>query len=79
MDNDRFVIESLAPLLRRDLNSTPEAHMTRQAWQEQVERLIERMREAYRRPAFGLTEAEISVHYHRPLGDFLALIESRLT
>lgn len=56
----------------------PAEKLSRQAWQEAVEQLTFRLRDLFRRPAFGLSESEISLHYHLPLGDFIALIKRRL-
>ena len=56
----------------------PADHISRQNWQENVERLLKRSRELYKRPAFGLSESEISVHYHLPIEEFATLIKHRL-
>ncbi len=72
--DSRYLSGVLAP----NHPEVPEAFLTRAAWQSQVVNLILRLRKDYRRPAFGLTEAEISVHYHRALDDFIALLRTKL-
>jgi len=57
---------------------TPADHMTRQAWQERVEDMVAEIRFMTGCPAFGLTEAEISIHYHQPLAQFGQLISRKL-
>lgn len=56
----------------------PENHISRQKWQEVVECLLKNIRSEFKSPAFGLSEAEISLHYHRPLADFYKLISKNL-
>lgn len=59
-------------------DDTPADQISRQAWQEAVERLLTKIRVEFASPAFGLTEGEISIHYHRSLDDFIRLIADRL-
>lgn len=56
----------------------PADHISRQRWQEAVEAVVEELRAATGRPAFGVTEAEISVHFHRPLGRLAKLLAKKL-
>jgi len=56
----------------------PTEHISRQEWQESVEWFVKEIRTSTGRPAFGLTEAEITVHYHKSLLKFCNLIETKL-
>ncbi len=57
---------------------TPADNLSRQQWQDGIEALVEQLRSITGRAAFGLTDAEISVHYHRPLDEFRRSLESKL-
>lgn len=78
MDLKTTVIQSLPPSLQKKVSQAPDAHMTRQAWQELVECLVKKVRQAHDSPYFGLTNAEISVHYHRAIVDFISFVRSKL-
>lgn len=56
----------------------PAADMSRQQWQEIVEYLAAELRGHYSQPAFGVSEAEISMHYHLPAEQFVRLVRRRL-
>jgi len=56
----------------------PAEHVTRQEWQLTAEGCIEQLRKLTDRKAFGLSEAEISVHYHQTLDTFIELLQLRL-
>lgn len=53
-------------------------HLSRQEWQVAVETLLVNIRKHYKRPAFGLSEAEISIAYHRPIAMFSTLLTDKL-
>ena len=48
----------------------PAEKISRQDWQEAVERMIRKIRLEFRQPAFGVSAAEISIHYHLALPAF---------
>lgn len=56
----------------------PAECMTRHDWQQSVESILARIRALSDSPAFGLSAADISVHYHKPIEDFAALLNNRL-
>ena len=56
----------------------PAEIMSRQDWQDGIETLVEDIRKLTRKPAYGLSETEISVHFHLPLKRLMSLLESRL-
>lgn len=56
----------------------PAAEFSRQQWQVIVEFLVDQLRDHYSQPAFGVSEAEISMHYHLPAGEICHLIRRRL-
>lgn len=58
-------------------DSVPADHITRQTWQDNVEALVSELRGRLNQPAFGLSEPEISISYHRPLSDFYTLVRRR--
>jgi len=78
MTIERLVRDSLDPPLTSGSRHAPADQISRQEWQEVVELLVVRIREEYVTPVFGLTEMEISIHYHRPLSDFQRLIAKKL-
>ncbi len=57
---------------------TAENHISRQSWQDKVEKLIKTLRVNYSSPAFGLTEREISIFYHKSLKFFYNFILKKL-
>lgn len=56
----------------------PAENIDRQDWQLFVEALSMTIRTKSERPAFGFSEAEISVHFHRPIDRFVHLIGEKL-
>jgi len=56
----------------------PAERISRQAWQETVEAFVIEARAVIGRPAFGVSEAEISIHYHKPIEFFCRLAGERL-
>ena len=56
----------------------PADHIDRQDWQVAIEAFVMAIRDVSHRPAFGLSEADISVHYHSPLERFALLINGKL-
>ena len=56
----------------------PSNNVSRQDWQNAVESMVAEIRVTSKRPAFGLSESEISVHYHLPLARTAVLIRQRL-
>jgi len=54
----------------RDTNLIPANRKTRQEWQKAVEQLVLSLRNRFGQLTFGLSEAEISVHYHLPVHRF---------
>ncbi|WP_138466969.1 hypothetical protein [Poseidonocella sp. HB161398] len=75
---EQMIQDSLAPGAPYDPGLKPADAVSRQDWQEIAEDIVARARRLAGQPAFGLGEAEVSVHYHRPLGTFAALIRTRL-
>lgn len=59
-------------------NWVPAENISRQEWQEAVVALMDRIRRLTDRPAFGLTDAEISINYHQPLQKFRLVLEKKL-
>jgi len=57
---------------------TPADQISRQLWQQAVENAIDTIRLQVNRPAFGLSESEISVHYHLPVSKFVELVKIKL-
>ncbi len=78
MEQDRILQELLPRPLAADSCAVAAVHISRQAWQVLVEELVVELRKTYRRPAFGLSDAEVSVHYHRPIKDFAELLRTKL-
>ena len=76
----------IANLIREYFNLPPDTwadwvpadHIGRQDWQIAVEAYVSAIRTLSDRSAFGLSETEISVQYHQPLGRFAQLIGARL-
>lgn len=56
----------------------PAEHISRQDWQDATEGFVSAVRILSERPAFGLSETEISVHYHQAVERFAELIAIRL-
>lgn len=78
MDQETFVIDQLKFPAFTSLAEIPAALITRQDWQERVQVLLRAIERTDCHDEFHLNAAEISVHYHRPLGDFVALVIGRL-
>ena len=72
------IIQNIPEFAAIDLGEAPDEHFSRQIWQEYVEELVEQLRTALRFPTLGLSQAEISAHYHLPLSQFLLLVRSKL-
>jgi len=66
------------PKEKRDSDLIPANHKTRQQWQKAVEQLVLSLRNRFGQLTFGLSEAEISVHYHLPVHRFVKLVEQNL-
>jgi len=62
----------------RNSNLIPANEKTRQQWQKAVEQLVLSLRNRFGQLTFGLSEAEISVHYHLPVHRFVKLVEQNL-
>ena len=77
MDQETFVIEQLRFPAFTSLYDIPAALITRQDWQERVQTLLRAIEASGCNDGFHLSAAEISVHYHRPLGDFITLVLGR--
>lgn len=56
----------------------PADYISRHAWQVAVEECVEELRKLTNRKAFGLSEAEISVHYHGTLDKFIDMLQLKL-
>ncbi len=56
----------------------PANKKSRQEWQKAVEQLVLALRKQFGQLTFGLSEAEISVHYHLPVHRFVKLVEQIL-
>lgn len=78
MTIEQLIRRSVSLPLGLERDRTPADQISRQQWQETIEHLVILIREEFSSPAFGLTEAEISIHYHRPLDDFRRLIANKL-
>ncbi len=62
----------------QDSSLIPASKKTRQQWQKAVEQLVLSLRNRFDQLTFGLSEAEISVHYHLPVDRFVKLVEQNL-
>jgi hypothetical protein len=74
----RIVQEGIDGSRDLDPDWVPAENVSRDAWQEIAEECVLRLRRLARRPAFGLGEAEISIHYHKPVREFARLLSERL-
>ncbi|MGF1445607.1 MAG: hypothetical protein ACFBRM_05340 [Pikeienuella sp.] len=61
-----------------DPDWVPADHVSRDDWQLIAEETVLRVRRMTGRPAFGVSEAEVSVHYHKPVDAFAGLVLERL-
>lgn len=78
MHQKTFVIDQLKFPAFTSPTEIPAALISRQDWQERVQILLRGIDATGCHAGFHLSAAEISVHYHRPLGDFIALVIDRL-
>jgi len=76
--NERLFEFLQIPQEQRDPDLIPANHKTRQEWQKAVEQLVLSLRNRFGQLTFGLSEAEISVHYHLPVHRFVKLVEQNL-
>lgn len=75
---ERIIQESVGGREAIPHDWVPADNIGRDAWQAVAEDVVERVRLLTRRPAFGLSEADVSVHYHKPVCSFGELILARL-
>ena len=80
---DSLIIEWIATFfvnstLSKHYEVMPAEHVTRQYWQFAVEELVCCLRTELGQPAFGLSETEITIHFHLPLHDFINLVRKKL-
>ena len=68
----------VASTLSGNYKAMPDKHVTRQYWQVAVEELVYCLRKELGQPAFGLTETEITIHFHLPLHEFINLVRKKL-
>ena len=60
------------------MNGVPADQMSRQVWQDRIESFVEQVREIYLQPAFGLSQNEISIHYHLALREFTDVVKRKI-
>ena len=77
MNIKALLLERFAATIETWDNWQPQDHISRQAWQDAVEQLEERIRLDLGQPAFNLTKPEVSIHYHKPLLEFARLISQK--
>ena len=56
------------------LDLVPADEISRQAWQETVEILVEEVRIKSGYPTLELHTSEVSIFYHKTIGDFIQLV-----
>ena len=77
MDIRALLLERFAATVETWDSWHPQDHISRQAWQDAVEQLEDRVRSDFGQPAFKLTKSEFSIYYHKPLLEFARLVSQK--
>ena len=77
MEIRALLLERFAATIETWGSWQPQDHISRQAWQDAVEQLEDKVRSDFDQPAFKLTKPEVSIYYHKPLVEFARLISQK--